>query len=367
MIEKRLVAPDEVYYIYDRKDLERVFIFRSKVIAKELPKRGKKDKAREKIEYVFDTFVISRYEDLQDSLKVDLTKQGITANRGTVAYKQQITKFIKEYSLTSVECVYFLTKALNVTKDPSRIYGVLERCYGYEFQTDEGGLICVYGASGSGKSTFINDVLTAAIDQEANVTGIIASEPVARSLPLHDGLVKLLCELISVPGRSCIAFDSFRGIVYGSGGSTLSGGVSAAMLEITMNLSRLASVCNKIVLGVINPLNADEDRNATLIEALLGSTTGLMIFRKEDRDVVSLSHRFMDDRTFKKISKVALRDLLVATKLPDINTQLAKGPSLVKTVNHINVNVSDYRVNEDINAQLNIVSSDDTVLPTIKF
>lgn len=367
MIEKRLLASEEIYYIYDRKDLERVIILKSKVIIKDLVQGSKGKEGKTKTEYVFDTFIISRYEDLEDHIKVDLTVFDVTASRGTAEHKRQTKAFVKKFSLTMAECTFFLTRALNVVKDPSRIYGVLERFCGYEHQTDEGGLICVYGASGSGKSTFINDVLVAATNKEVNVIGIIASEPVARSLPLHDGLVKLICELVSTPGRACIAFDSFRGVVYGSGGSTLSGGVSAAMLEITMNLSRLASACNKIVLGVINPLNADEEKNATLIEALLGSTTGLMIFKKEDRDVVNLSHRFMEDRAFKKISKVSLRDVLATAKLPEVSTHLTRDLNLTKTVSHISVDVSNYRVNEDINAQLNVVSSDDTVLPTVKF
>lgn len=287
---------------------------------------------------------------------------------GSKKYQEDVIRFIKTTTLSEADFRSRLFNDLSSTRNPNVIYGILERSTFLDVSdVSNSGLLCVYGGSGSGKTTFLNELERKAASEGAGYHLIMSSEPVASSLPLVPGLAYLIVSIVSGKDVKCIAFDSFRAIVYGSGGSTLSGGVSAAMLEITMNISRLAAACGKLVLGVINPLNVDKEKNATLVEALLGSTSGLIEFNKDERTVVKVSHRYMADREFKVCTKDAAISALLNGMLP-CNDSLTSESAKTMTINNINIAKSSARINDDIRDQFNIVkTSNDDDLPSIKF
>lgn len=349
------------YYFFHRPDIAKVIILNFNRIASKV-----KDEADK---LVLNNFIIAGYNDLERYIDEKLSKFDINSKIGTKAYVSEVKKGIGKVSLTQEECINMITHVLDVTNhNPATIYGVLERSLGSRDSLDMGGLICLYGGSGSGKTTFLDLLAGKANATQIHAPIVVTSEPVARAVPLNRGLTELICHIIAFEGQTCIAFDSFRGIVYGSGGSTLSGGVSAAMLEVTMNISRLASLCSKLVLGVINPLNADEDKNKTLVEALLGSTTGLVMFNKGDYNNVAFSHRFMNDRSMRSISKEVLaehflRAELVNTDAGILNNTVARSGQ----VDHISTISANTQVAGEVEEQLHIVTTEDAILKATKF
>lgn len=360
--DKIMGMGDRAYYLFHRGDIGKVIFLN---FLRE--RKGDEDNGNT---VQFHSFAVVDYDDIQRHMDESLESLGVTSRVGTKAYVSDVKKALAQKFLSQEECVNMITHVLSVkNQNPAFIYGALERSVGSKTAMDMGGLICLYGGSGSGKTTFLDALIKESERQSAFIPVVVTSEPVARAVPLNRGLAELLCHIIAFEGASCIAFDSFRGIVYGSGGSTLSGGVSAAMLEITMNISRLASLCSKLVLGVINPLNVDEEKNATLVEALLGSTTGLVYFKKDNMDSVDFSHRFMTDRRFRSVSKATLIQHFARAELFD-NTP---GSATLGAVAHANVLSSiegpnsDYRLDADIEEQLGAVTFNQETLPTVKF
>lgn len=291
-------------FVYHRPDIKKIIILNVYGDYTNAKASGFRQTIEKVNRMQFANFVFGRYEDVArmflDIHKVAKGKENEANSRGgSSSVENDVLTKLNEFFLSREECLQLFSDIVNIWNASSTsLFDVVDRSYSISVSEDAGGLLCLYGGSGSGKTTFIADLVEKAKTQDVSVPVILTSEPTASSIPLNRGISMLLAHMIVLTEERCIAFDSFRGIVYGSGGSTLSGGVSAAMLEITMNLSRLASLCGKLLLGVINPLNVDEEKNKTLIEALLGSTTGVVKFSHDTPDRVELNHRFQVIRAF---------------------------------------------------------------------
>lgn len=343
--------------LFLREDLGGAFIF-------SLPntRETSKDQAnnsRERAEFFFaDYGTLSELEGFEAMREMK--------RKDTKVFMESVIKQAKALSTTPEEADKLLSNYCShrsIAKRTDALYELLASFQVYKDagELPSGGLVCLYGGSGSGKTTFARDLVDAHVEIKRDIVAIGASEPDWTSAPIDVGLRALLLACTSISGSMNIVFDSFRSIIYGSGGATLSGGVSASMLEIVMNISRLAASSGKTVLGVINPLNTDELKNETLIEALKGSTSGVIKFSADNFDVLNVSIRTSSDRNFVAMPRSKVLERLCSNELwGEVESVRTITPFKGKA------RVQEYVFNHDesrseINDQMNALKGADTL------
>lgn len=195
-----------------------------------------------------------------------------------------------------------------------------------------GGCHVILGGTGAGKSHLIDNQL---VNLE-NSKLFVISEPAANTLTLSVGLEAVIQELI-FGDASTLIIDSLRGIVYSGQGATLSGGVSAELVNSLVDFSRLGALFGKSIFAVVNPLTPDVSKQELLQEAISGSTTGLTLLSREDFDSAKVSDRRFGDRQYVTIPRSSFTSKVVkltkSTVQPE--TSVAEPRTLEVASNHI--------------------------------
>lgn len=197
-------------------------------------------------------------------------------------------------------------KLANIIDTIKRIdkYGVMLK--------EAGGCHVLFGPSGSGKTYLVDKWQEMFNRMSVPYKFILASEPSATSLGTVDGVVMLITNIL-LGDADVILMDSLRGIVYSGSGSTLSGGVSADLVEFIASISSIAAWMGVDVITVVNPLQTDNQKNEMLIEAIKGSATSIILLSTDNFDDAVLSSRNLMNRGNITVRRIAALDNLLFT------------------------------------------------------
>lgn len=227
-------------------------------------------------------------------------------------------------------------------------YGVRERA------NVNAGCHVLFGPSGSGKTTFVAKMTEMVKDPSLFID---MGEPTAVSLTTNDGLRALLINLL-VNHDGIVMVDSLRGIVYSGSGSTLSGGVSADLVELMAILSALAAWSGNCLVTVVNPLTNDATKFDMLIEAIKGSSTSIVILDGSDFSSGVVSSRNLKSRSDTVMHREDIIRFLVDADKSTVNTSgsnvkldannVYRVPSIIEAKDTMKLTIKGELVDQDV-------------------
>jgi hypothetical protein len=135
------------------------------------------------------------------------------------------------------------------------------------------GVTVVFGKSGTGKSHLMEFL--------ANKLGfdiVRFSEPEIPCYLNPNSVIKEIEEFLEDKTRTIFGMDSFRFWVFNSKkrGAAAKGGINTSIYSDLTALSVVASMLNKTILVVLNPMSDDDSVLSTVTQALEGSVSGVI-------------------------------------------------------------------------------------------
>lgn len=137
------------------------------------------------------------------------------------------------------------------------------------------GMNAVSGPSGGGKTILMNMVHDACSTKNIKSSYINVGEPVPESNTDISVILHAICRAVITGTKTVLLFDSFKGPLFTTPGSSGKGGVARSFFQDISNLSSILARYEVAAIGAINFQSTDQAVVTEVTEALIGNTVGV--------------------------------------------------------------------------------------------